>query len=350
MTSLDHSQKSSGSKRIATLAAFLVAALAAAGFQFRDSLASFWPVSADVPRDTVTLALGREPLAALAMIALDQKFFQKAGLDVTVKKYNSGNLALKGLLRGEAPVATTADIPIAFESLARQDFSIVATIGSSDNEPRIVARKDKGVQTPADLRGKRVATQKSSAVHFFLHMFLLQHGMTAADVQLSYMKPDELVKALANGDIDAFSMREPFVGQATQPLGDNAVVFMQPGLYRKTFNLVVHNDLLQQQPRIARRLIEGLIQAEAYARREPDMAKAIVARALDAKPAEVAELWKDSNLMVSLDQSLLVGLEDEAKWIIGAKLSDVSTAPSYLDLMHVDALKAVNPIMVSLIH
>ncbi len=343
-------KKSSGVKRLVALVSVLVAALGAAGFYFSDSLANIRQLSAEAPHDKVSLALGREPLAALAMIALDQKFFDAAGVDVTVKKYNSGALSLKALLAGEAPVATAADIPIAFESLSRQDFAIVATIGSSDNEGRIVARKDRGIQTPADLRGKLIATQKSSAVHFFLHMFLLQHGMTAGDVQLSFMKPDELVKALVKGDIDAFSMREPFASQAMQPLGDNGVVFTQPGLYRKTFSLVVRNDLLKQNPRVVQRLLEGLAQAEAFALREPEKAKDILARGLEAKPAEVAQLWKDSNLMVSLDQSLLVGLEDEAKWIIGSKLSDINQAPSYLDMIHVDALKAVNPVMVSLIH
>lgn len=350
MNSSSHTEKFTTGKRLVALTASFFAALAGAGFYFSDSLASFQPFATEAPREKVTLALGREPLAALAMIAIEEKFFEKAGVDVTVKKYNSGALSLKGLLAGEAAVATTADIPIAFESLGRQDFSIVATIGSSDNEPRIVARKDKGVQTPADLRGKRIATQKSSAVHFFLHMFLLQNGISAADVQLGYMKPDELVKALVNGDIDAFSMREPFVSQATQPLGDNAVVFMQPGLYRKTFSLVVRNDLLKQNPRLVQRLIQGLAQAEAFALKQPDRAKEILARGLEAKPEEVAQLWKDSNFMVSLDQSLLVGLEDEARWIISSKLSDAAQAPSYLDMIHVDALKAVNPIMVSLIH
>lgn len=343
------SQKLSSTAKFIALIVVLVGLLAG-GFYFFDPLAKLRPAAYDGPRESLTLALGREPLAALAIVALDRKFFEAAGVDVAVKRYNSGALALKGFLAAEADVATTADIPIAFESLSRRDFSIVATIGSSDNEPRIVARKDHGVGAPSDLRGKRVATQKASAVHFFLHMFLLQNGMTTADVQLSYLKPNELVKALLDGEIDAFSMREPFVSQALQPLGDKAVVFMQPGLYRKTFNVVVHNDLLQRKPQAVQRFLRALAQAEAFAQQQPQAAKAIVAAGLEAKPEQVDELWRESNLTVSLDQSLLVGLEDEAKWIVEAKLSDVTEPPSYLDLIYVNALKTINPVMVSLIH
>lgn len=301
-------------------------------------------------REAVTFGLARESLAALAMVARDRGLFAEVGLDVTVKEYKSGQLALAGFLAGETAIATTADIPIAFESLVRQDFGIIATIGSSDNEPRIVARKDLGVAVPADLRGKRVATQRASAVHFFLHMFLLQNGMAAEDVTVSFMKPDELVKALTEGRIDAFSMREPYVSQALKSLGEHGVVFSQPGLYRKTFNVVAANDVLKSRPQVARKVLDALLRAEIYALEYPQQAMEIVAKGLGAPPTEVAALWTDANLKVSLDQSLLISLENEAQWIIGNKLTHIAQAPSYLELLHLDALKAVDPILVSVIH
>lgn len=306
--------------------------------------------AAPAVREPVTLGLARESLAALAMVARERGYFAEAGLDVTVKEYKSGQLALAGFLAGETAIATTADIPIAFESLVRQDFGIIATIGSSDNEPRIVARKDLGIATPADLRGKRMATQRASAVHFFLHMFLLQNGMTADDMTVSFMKPDELVKALTEGRIDAFSMREPYISQALKAVGEKGVVFSQPGLYRKTFNVVAANDVLKGRPQVARKVLEALLRAEIYALEHPQQAMEIVAKGLGAPPTEVAELWTDANLKVSLDQSLLISLENEAQWIIGNKLTHIVQAPSYLELLHLDALKAVDPILVSVIH
>ena len=67
------------------------------------------------------------------MIAHDQGFFKQAGLDVRVKEYASGKLALKGLLAGEVSLATSADIPIVFNSFNRQDFSIVSEDYNSKN-------------------------------------------------------------------------------------------------------------------------------------------------------------------------------------------------------------------------
>jgi len=335
--------------RIVSLLILAAAVLAGGVYYHLDTLERYLARAPHV-REKVTLGLARESLAALAMIAQARGFFAYSGLDVQVKEYKSGQLALAGFLGGETDVVTTADIPIVFESLQRQDFSIIATIGSSDNEPRLIARKDRGIGRPEDLRGKRVATQKASAVHFFLHMFLLQNGMTTGDIDLGFMKADDLVPALAEGRIDAFSMREPYISQAAKALGDNAIVFAKPGLYRKTFNMVAAPDLLKSHPNVAPRLVQALVLAEGFALKYPQEAIAIVAKALGSKPEEIAAIWPDSNLKVSLDQSLLISLEDEAQWIIGNKLAAARHAPSYLELVHLDALKAVDPILVSVIH
>lgn len=335
--------------RLFGLAVLAVAVLAGAIYYHRDTFERYRTRTPQA-QERVTLGLARESLAALAMIAHARGFFAQAGIDVQLKEYKSGQLALAGFLAGETEIATTADTPIVFESLQRQDFNIIATIGSSDNEPRIIARRDFGISKPEDLRGRRVATQRASAVHFFLHMFLLQNGMTTSDVDLAFMKPDELVQAFADGRIDAFSMREPYISQAAKTVGDNAVIFAKPGLYRKTFNLVATPDLVKTRQHVARRVVQGLVFAESFALEYPDEAIAIVAKALGSQPAEIAVMWPDANLKVSLDQSLLIGLEDQARWIIGNRLSNVSHPPSYLELVHLDALKAVDPILVSVIH
>lgn len=349
---MSNSERSSAGKAkfsaLTSVVAFIVIILTA-GFYFYP-FDQFQRKSAEV-RDAVTLGLAHESLASLAMIAHDQGFFKQAGLDVRVKEYASGKLALKGLLAGEVSLATSADIPIVFNSFNRRDFSIVSTIGSSDNEPRIIARKDRGINTPADLRGKRVATQRASAVHFFLHMFLLQSGMGTDDIELSFIKGKNLPQALASGEIDAFSMREPFIGEASKLLGDdNVVIFSKPGLYRKTFNIVAAKSLIQDRPGVVRKLLNALIQAESYSVQQPEEAINIVANTLETTPANIAAIWPDVSLKVSLDQSLLLGLEDEAKWVIENKLNSEDQVPSYLDYIYVDALKAVDPILVSLVH
>lgn len=298
----------------------------------------------------VRIALSREPLCALLALAVERGYLAEEGVAAKiVDHYPSGKRALAGLLEGEVDVAPCAETPIVFRSFERRDFRIVATVGTSDNEPRIVARRDRGIDQPADLRGKRVATQRASAVHYFLYLFLLRHGMSEADVELSFLAAEELPDALDRGTIDAFSMREPFVGRAQALMGEDAVVFAEPGLYVKTFNLVVREDLAASRPEMLRALLRALLRAETFARRHPADAIEALADWMGTDRAIVGQVWPELELRVSLGQGLLGVLEDQARWAMQRGFIEAEGAPNYLDFVDPEPLAAVKPGAVTLI-
>jgi sulfonate transport system substrate-binding protein len=300
-------------------------------------------------REPIRIGVEQSPLLALIMIAGDQGFFSKQGIEVKVKYYASGKLALGGMFSGEVDLATPAGTPIVFSSFERSDFSIVATIGSSDNDPKIIARKDRGIQKPGDLRGKCIATQKASAVHFFLHSFLIKNGLSEKDIKLSFKHPDELVPALANGEIDAFSMREPYVSRAKALLRENIILFEEPGLHLKTYNLVAFNTFLKDRPQAIKSVLKALIKSEEFVKKYPEHAQRIVSSKTGVKESEIAGLWPNSRFEISLEQSLLISLENVARWAIRNKLTDRTRVPNYLSFIYFDALEAVKPKGVAII-
>ena len=60
-------------------------------------------------------------------------------------------------------------------------------------------------------------------------------------------------------------------------------------------------------------------------------------------------VWDDYIYQLSLDNSMLTALEDEARWAIKNKLVDARTIPNYLDYYYLDAMKAVKPDAVSVV-
>jgi NitT/TauT family transport system substrate-binding protein len=299
-------------------------------------------------RGPITIGVEQSPLLALVMIAEDQAFFSKQGTEVKIKYFASGKLALNGMFSGEDDLATPAETPIVFSSFERMDFSIVATLGSSDNEAKIVACKDREIQKPRNLRGKRIATQKASAVHFFLHSFLTKHGLSERDIKLSFKHPDELVPALANGEIDAFSMREPYVSRAKKLLKD-IVVFGEPGLCRMTRNLVAFNTFIKDRPQAVKSALQALIKSEEFAKKYPERAQRIVSTKTGIRESDIAGLWPDLRFEVSLEQALLTSLENEARWAIRNKLADREKIPNYLNFIYLNALEGVKPKRVTII-
>jgi len=295
------------------------------------------------PLEKITLGIRPGAMGSVVWVADAKGFFEEEGLDVTLKEYSSGKGALIGMFNNEVEIGTTSEVPLVFNSFERQDFLLFGTIGYSDKSAKIIARKDRGINSAPDLKGKKIAVHKSSAAHFFLSAFLMQNHIPESEVNIVYMKSENLVPAIINGEIDAFSWRDPGTQHAKDALGDNAVEFSAPGLYRKTFNVIAMKDFIRNRLETIKKILRALLKAEKFIQKEQAEAIAIIARVSKVEKEEMATIWDDFGLRVSLDQSLLVTLEAEARWAIKNKLTDKTKVPNYLYYIYMDALEEVKP-------
>jgi ABC-type nitrate/sulfonate/bicarbonate transport system substrate-binding protein len=92
---------------------------------------------------------------------------------------------------------------------------------------------------------------------------------------LGYSKVISLQRE-TNGEIHAFSMREPYVNRAKTLLRDNLVVFEESGLYPKTSNLVAFNTFIKDIPQAVKSVRQALIKSEEFVEKYPDHAQRIV--------------------------------------------------------------------------
>ena len=169
-------------------------------------------------------------------------------------------------------------------------------------------RSDRDILRPVDLRGRKIATQKASSLHVFLHLFLLKEGLTESDVQLDFRAPDELANDLIAGKSDAAALREPQLSQVKAALGSNAVVFAERGLYVKYYLLVTRAAFLEQEPATVAAILRAVLAAEKAARANPAAAQTALAGKLQVTTAIAALLWPDMDLRVSLPQALVLCL------------------------------------------
>lgn len=302
------------------------------------------------PVEKLRIGIQDNVIVALVLVAQNKGYFTEQSLEVTLKKYPSGKLALLGMFDEEVDLATVADMPVMSNSFDRDDFQILTTIASTGNGAWIVARRDRGIETPRDLRGKRIATQKDSAVHFFLSLFLTFNHLSESKVEISYMEATSLASALIEGKIDAFSMRNPYIKQAKEALGDKAIEFFEPEIYRQTFNLVGKKEYVDEQTEVIERLVKALAEAENFTQNNREQAIETVINQLDSgREQEIADDWDNYSFRVSLDQSLLLTLEDEARWAIKNDLTPATKVPNYLDFIYLDALEVVKPEAITII-
>ena len=296
-----------------------------------------------VVADTPTLLTG------LVSIAVQKGYFAEQGLEVEVKEFKTGDDATRAVFEGKADIATVAETAFVFDSFREKDFSLFATIGSWDNEVKIVARTDRNINSIADLRGKRVGTHPKISVHYFLSQALLKHGLTMRDITPVFKKAGELPAALEAGEIDAFSLREPFIGEATQRLKGNVQVFAEPGLYWKSFSLVARNKTLAERSDALQRFLRALRKAEMLVREQPREAAGILAAWLNSTSDKIAADLDQVKLRLGLEQRIVYVLENAAAWAMDENLVTAKTMPNYLLLINADALRAVKPYSVTII-
>ncbi|MBT6503352.1 MAG: ABC transporter substrate-binding protein [Deltaproteobacteria bacterium] len=301
-------------------------------------------------KGTVRLGVSRSPLSAPLIVAFDQGYFHEEDVDVTLVEYNSGKRALDGLLSGKADISTVAGTPIMFSSFKRQDYCVLGTFVYSYHDTKMIARRDKGIDKPSDLKKKRIGVNMGTTGQFFLSTFLVYNGLLASEVEIVGMGTKKLPEALKNGAVDAIAVWEPHANRAEKLLGDRAIRLPSSEIYRTTFSLVAMKKFVTSETEAIKKVLKAIDKAILFINREKHRSQAIVAKRLGKKKQAIGLLWDEYEYELFLDQALILTLADEARWAIKNKLTKKPEVPNFMEFICFDALKAVKPEAVTIIH
>ena len=112
---------------------------------------------------------------------------------------------------------------------------------------------------------------------------------------------------------------------------------------------MVMNDFAQNNPEVLKRFLAAIDQATIFIKKNKKEAQDIVAQRLGLDKQVMTVLWDDFTFEISLAQSLIITLEDEARWAIKNNLTNKKQVPNYLNYIYLDALQEVNPKAISII-
>lgn len=299
--------------------------------------------NASKQEEKIVLAVSPQLASAPVYVAHEKGYFKNEGLDVTLHSYASGQLALDAVLSGRADLATVAETPVAGAALAGKRFSVIATICEIDRAILLIARKDRGISAPGDLRGRRIGVAPGTAADFFLHIYLTTSHIDPMEVRIVNLAPDKIVGALLNGEVDAVSAWAPLTIVLRDKLGSNAQVLQDPGIYTMTWNIAAKQYFVKNNPERIRRFLRPMIRANSFIREQPAESRAVSARNLGTDSALFDREWENYHFAVALDQSLILNLEDQARWMIKREGGSPRSTPNFLEFIYTDCLKAVKP-------
>lgn len=302
----------------------------------------------NTPPQGLTICIGGAP-GIPAVVASELGLFAKTGLSVTLKKHTAGSQAFAAMLDGKCDLSMAGETPVVMNSFERRDFSILATLASSDDSTRILANRARGIQKPEDLKGKRIFVHKGSTNHFFLDMFLLKKGLLTKNANLIFKDVADVPEAFSQGDIDAYAATDALISKPRQTLGENAVVFSSPGLCLISFNLVAMNSVVKEKPQAIKSMLSALLQAEEVIDKDRPQAIKTVALAMSMTEEDTAVALSPYRWDVVLEQTLLLSLEQEAQWAIASGLTGQTRIPNYLDYVERGPLLQIKPAAVSML-
>jgi NitT/TauT family transport system substrate-binding protein len=154
-------------------------------------------------------------------VAEEQGLFAKNGVNVEMKWFDSYTESLNALSTGNLDAnSQTLNDTLSSVSGGSQQKIVLVNDNSTGND-QIIAQE--GINTIADLKGKKVAAEEGTVDHYLLLLALEQAGLSADDITFTPLLTDAAAAAFVAGKVDAVGVFAPFTTTALERKGSKAI-------------------------------------------------------------------------------------------------------------------------------
>ena len=168
-----------------------------------------------------TLRIGYQKYGTLVLLKAKgslEKRLAEQGIEVQWTEFPGGPQLLEGLNVGSIDFGTTGEAPPIFAQAAGADLLYVAHEPPAPRSEAILLPKNSPIQSVSELKGKKIAVNKGSNVHYLLVRALEDAGLKYSDIQPVYLPPADARAAFERGSVDAWVIWDPFQAAAEHQL------------------------------------------------------------------------------------------------------------------------------------
>jgi ABC-type nitrate/sulfonate/bicarbonate transport system substrate-binding protein len=229
----------------------------------------------------------------LLFVARDRGLFERAGLAPTFIKFVGGTAMLDSARSGAIDLASVGSVAFLIGLSRGLDWTMIGINPEGAYSQGLVARKDGGIQTPTDLKGKRVGYLRGSTAQFGLMMLMRQHGLRPEQLSLLDMTPEQQLRALAARQIDAAMIWEPWIHRMIH--GANARIVETEGnlgIYTNVEGYSVQRQWLMTHRETASRFLRALVTANDIVQKDPKVAIRLWAADVGIREAWAEEIYE----------------------------------------------------------
>jgi len=136
------------------------------------------------------------------------------GVKISWTEFTAGPVQLEALNVGSIDFGDVGEAPPIFAQAAGAPLAYVAATVPRPATEAVLVPKDSPIKNVTDLKGKKVAYNKGSNVHYFLVKLLEKNGLKYDDVQSVFLPPADARAAFEKGAVDAWVIWDPFLAAA----------------------------------------------------------------------------------------------------------------------------------------
>ncbi|MDR2127963.1 MAG: ABC transporter substrate-binding protein [Burkholderiaceae bacterium] len=212
------------------------------------------------------------------------------------------------------------DAPLLFTLAAGSKVKAFAANQSDAYGTAVLVRPDSPFKTAADLKGRRIATNRGSIGHFVTLKALESEGLTTADVDLRFIPPPEAKLALTQGSVEAWATWEPYTALA-ETSGHARVLVNGRGLSSGLSFLAATESALKGKREALRDFKARVERAQLWSYRNTRQFGESLARIIGI-PVEAAQLQfeRRATRWINIDDAVLAEQQRTADFYLRAGL------------------------------
>ena len=160
------------------------------------------------------VTIGYQDMVVPYRITQEAKEIEKAtGYKINWKQFGGGGEVIKAMASGAVQIGEVGSAGIAAALSRGEPYELFWILDDIGDAEALVVKNGSGINTVADLKGKKVAMPFNSTTHFHLMVALEQAKVNPADVQILNMRPPEVRAAWQRGDIQATYIWDPVLAE-----------------------------------------------------------------------------------------------------------------------------------------
>ncbi len=217
--------------------------------------------SASHAESTQTLRIGFQKSASLLTLLKSQgtleKQLGKKNMEVKWVEFPAGPQLLEGLNVGAIDFGYVGEAPPIFAQAAGANFVYVGYEAPAPTAEAIVVPKESAIRRVVELKGKKVALNKGSNVHYLLVKVLEKNGLKYSDIQPVFLPPADARAAFERGSVDAWVIWDPFLAASEKQINARVLADGKATVNNHSFFLA-ERQFAEKNPELIKYLFEEL--------------------------------------------------------------------------------------------